>query len=99
MRKLFGQLNLMQASNGRYSRSNQKLGEEKINRREKPRRTEIQKQKEEQKQIQEMRQDPEKLSRIRGEDSNKDLRFPKLVTSQFNGMHIDYFRFSNQFET
>ena len=53
------------------------------------------------KQIEEMRQELQKSSRIRGEDNNKDPKciLPKLVVSQFNGTHIDYFRFWNQFET
>ena len=54
----------------------------------------------EEQRIEEVRQELQKSSRIRGED-NKDpkSKFPKLVTSQFNGTHIDYFRFWNQFET
>ena len=47
----------------------------------------------------EMRQELQKSSRIRGEDNNKDAKckLPKLVISQFNSIHIDYFRFWNQF--
>ena len=53
------------------------------------------------KQLEEMRQELQKSSRIRGEDNNKDskCKLPKLVISQFNGTHIDYFRFWNQLET
>ena len=48
-----------------------------------------------------MRQEFQKSSRIRRADNNKDAKckLPKLVISQFNGTHIDYFRFWNQFET
>ena len=48
-----------------------------------------------------MRQELQKSSRIRGEDNNKDskCRLPKLVISQLNGTHIDYFKFWDQFET
>ena len=53
------------------------------------------------KQLEEMRQELQKSSRIRGKDNNKDskCKLPKLVISQFNGTHIDYFRFWNQLET
>ena len=55
----------------------------------------------EEKQIEEMRQEFQKSSRIRRVDNNKDAKceLPKLVISEFNGTHIDYFRFWNQFET
>ena len=51
--------------------------------------------------IEEVRQELQKSSRIRGEDNNKDPKctLPKLVVSLFNGTHIDYVRFWNQFET
>ena len=53
----------------------------------------------EEKQIEEMRQEFQKSSRIRRVDNNKDAKckLPKLVISQFNGTHIDYFRFWNKF--
>ena len=88
------------ANNVRCRRSNQKLVEEKINRREKPRRTKIREKNSRRKQMEEMRQELQNSSRIMGEDSNKDLKWkiPKLVISWFNGTHIDYFRFWNQFE-
>ena len=55
----------------------------------------------EEKQIEEMRQELQKSRKIRREDDNKDpkCKLPKLVISQFSGTHIDYFRFSYQFET
>ena len=42
----------------------------------------------------------QKSSRIGGEDNNKDPKYklPKLVIPQFNGTHINYFRFWNQFK-
>ena len=48
-----------------------------------------------------MRQELQKSRKIRREDDNKDpkCKLPKLVISQFSGTHIDYFRFSYQFET
>ena len=54
----------------------------------------------EEKQIEEMRHELQKSSRIRGEGNNKDqkCKLLKLVISQFNGKHINYFRFWNQFE-
>ena len=47
-----------------------------------------------------MRRELQKSSRIRGEDNNKDskCKLPKLVILKFNGTHIDYFIFWNQFE-
>ena len=79
------------ATNGKYRRSNQKLGEQKINQREKPRRAKIR----EENQIEEMREELQKSSRIKGDDNNKDSKceLPKLVISQFSATHIDYFRF------
>ena len=52
-----------------------------------------------------MKQEPQKSSRIREVDKNKNREFklPKLVISQFNGNSIqfslDCFRFQNQFKT
>ena len=47
-----------------------------------------------------MRHQLQKSSRIGGEDNNNDPKYklPKLVISQFNGAHINYFSFRNQFK-
>ena len=55
----------------------------------------------EEKHIVERKEELQKTSRIKEENSNKDpeYKLPKLLISQLNGTHTDYFRFWNQFET
>ena len=58
---------------------------------------------EEERRIQEMKAEMKKLKKTQerrgsGEDEVR-VKFPKLVISQFEGTHLDWFRFWNQYET
>ena len=69
-----------------------------MSQRKEPRRTKIQEKNSremKQEQIEEMKQELQKSSRIREENSNKDpkCKLPKLVISQSNSAHFNYFRF------
>ena len=85
------------ATNGRYRKSNQKLGQEKINRREKTKKTKI---REKNSRRKTNRGDETGASNVgkKGKDNNKDPKgkLLKLVISQFS---VHTYRFWNQFET